>query len=237
MEFAYTLNGNTPMRKSFQIGEAMATAGVPVVVGGGGNHGIALASTTAAVNQIGVTVDAQATLVTAQQTDNSDPTRMVSVIISPDAVFRARLSGGAAENTALTQYTVSTASTTGLVVTTGDSWSSPTFDEGTLWGFDGSNTGVERKITSVGTTAATLLVALTNDTAVGDNFLRVPLTPGELQHVQLTTLLTQINASVAVDTNNANFIPVDLELRDSSDSGATNSNALVIQFDSVFSGG
>lgn len=242
MKWAYNLSGiATPHIKQFQIGEAMANAGVPVLVGGADNEGLALASTTAAADLVGITLDAQASLVTAQQTDNSDPARLITCIINPDAVYQAKLSGGATEDTALTLYDVTTASTTGLVVTTGDAWNSPDYNEGVVWGYDGANAGIARKITSTSATAGTLLVALPADTVVGDNFLRAPFCASpvgmEDQFVQLSTNLYEVDASVAVDTNNANFRVVELLLRDKSDDGQNNSFAMLIPFDSIFAAG
>ncbi len=237
MEFAYSLSQGLPVVQKFQIGEAMANAGVPIVIGGAGNAGPVLAATTTASDLVGVTLDTQATLVTAQQTDGSDPERQVSVIINPDAVFEALLSGGATENTALTQYDVTTASTTGLAITTGDDWTTPQFDEGMLWGYDGANPGIARKITSTSTTAATITVALPADTVVGDNFLRAPFWPGENQFVQLSTVFTQVDASVTIDADNNNFRVLEVRALDSSGEGNTKSSVMLSPFDHLFASG
>ncbi len=130
MEFAYLLGGGAPIVKKYQVGEAMATAGVPVIAEAAqATAGIALASTTGAANMVGVTLDTQDTLVTAQQTDNSDPERVVTVLTNSDAVWKAKLSGGAGTDTALTLRTVSTASTTGLTVTTGDDFNATDLED------------------------------------------------------------------------------------------------------------
>ena len=238
MDYVTSLQGNTtPLKKLYQIGEAMANVGVPVVVGGSNNEGIALAATTTAVDLMGVTVDAQAALVTAQQSDNSDPAREVTVIVDPSAVFKAKLTQGSTEDTALTLFDVTTASSDGLTVTTGDAWDSPTYDEGALWGFDGANVGILRKITGVDGSAATVLVALPNDTIVGDNFMRAPFMPGEAQFVQLSALLTQIDVSVQVDTDNNNFRVLELLTRDQTQDGRNNSFALIVGYDSMWAAG
>lgn len=241
MDYAYNLYGTAPLIKKYQVGEDMATAGVPVLIGGAGNEGLALASTTAAADLVGITLDT-ATLVTAQQTDNSDPAATVTVIIQPGAVYKARLSGGATSGTALAQHTVTTASTDGLTVTTsGSTWNSPSYDEGVVWGYAGANAKVARKITSVAANAATVTVAFPIDIAVGDTFLRAPFVGSpvgmEDQFVQLTTTLDEINTAVTIDTDNNNFRIVDLHLLDSSEEGNLNSFANVIAFDSVFGGG
>jgi len=233
MEFVGSFSGGPPVLKKFQIGEAMATNGVPVVVGGAGNEGVALAATTTASDLVGVTAKIQATLLTAQQTDNSDPARLVTVVVNPDAMYRARLSGGATSGTDLTALTVTTASTDGLTVSvSGTDFSSPTQDEGTVYCITGANAGVSRKITSVADGAATVTLAFPNDIAVGDTFFTVPFAPGEDQFVQLTTTLDELDASVAVDTDNNNFRVIELDLNGVGDSYAT-----VVPFDCIWAAG
>lgn len=230
MELSYIMSGGSPVRKKFQIGEAMANAGVPVLVGGAGQEGPVLATTTAAADCLGITLDAQDTLVTAQQTDNSDTAREVTVVVNPDAVYLAKLSGGATSGTDLTTYTVTTASTTGLDVITGDDFTN--FDEGTIYCTGGNNVGIARKITVGDATDASVTVAFPHDIAVGDTFIVVPFTPGEDQFVQLTSDLTEIDASAAVDTDNNNFRVLDLKFDD-----AGNSYAEVMIFDHMFASG
>lgn len=238
MKFSQLLGSNgTPYVKKIQTGEASSTVGVPHRASDGDDAGPILAETVTCADFVGVSIDTQGTLVTAQQTDGSDPERAVSLIINPDAVYEARLSGGATSDTALDLKTVTTASTTGLAVTTSDDFSSTSFDEGSIWGYSGNNVGVLRKITSVSTTAATVTVAFPADTAVGDEFLAAPFFPLEDQNLQLTTALDQINASVAVDSDNDNFRILDVLARDITDNGRTNSAALIVAFDSIFGAG
>ena len=238
MEFAYLIGGGAPIVKKYQIGEAMATAGVPVIAEAAqATAGLALASTTGAANMVGVTLDTQDTLVTAQQTDNSDPARVVSVIINSDAVWKAKLSGGAGTDTALTLFDVTTASTDGLDVTTGDDWNGVDFDGGVTWGFDGANTGIVRRISATSATAATLIVAFPNDSAVGDNFLRAGPTEGQDEGVALTTALSQVNAETAHVTGNDNFRVVEGIYGDLSDAGQTNSFVFLIGLDHLYGGG
>lgn len=240
MKFAYDLTGAAPHLKRYQVNASLLTPGVPVLKGGSNSKGIVACSTTAAVGVVGVTTDT-ATFVSAQQSDNSDPARTVGVIINPLGCYRAKLSGGATENTALTSVPVSTISSDGLTVTTGTDWTSPESDEGVIFGYSGANAGIGRKITSSGATAATLLVALPNDTRVGDGFFRVPYCASpygyETQYVQLTTALTQLDTSVAVNTTNVNFRVVELELRDFGGNGLTNSFAIIMANGSVWSAG
>lgn len=233
MEYAGSFSGSSPISRKFQIGEAMADAGVPVVVGGATVAGLSLAATTTASDFVGVTENLQATLVTAQQTDNSDPAREVSVIVNADAFFKAILSGGATSGTDLTTHTVTTASTNGLLVTASAStFDSPEMADGSIHCIGGANVGITRKITSTSGSAATVKTAFPNDINVGDTFIVVPYSVGEDQFVQLTSDLTQLDASVAVDVNNNNFRVYGLELN-----GVGDSFALIFAFDHIFAAG
>lgn len=237
MELAYLLTGTAPRKRRFQVSASNAYPGVPYLIPASGTAGVVLATTTGAADVVGCSLDAVGdrfgtvgTYQTAQQSDNSDPARLVTLIINPDAVWRARMSGGATEGTALSARTVSTASTSGLAVTTGDDWSSPTFDEGHLWGYEGANAGIVRKITSVSNTAATLTVALPADTAVNDTFLYCPFTPMQGITVQFTTNLQEADASIAVGTG-AGFKPIELICNDLAGDGKNKSYVLMIPTD------
>ena len=238
MELHSILSGGAPVMKRFQIGvtNANASLGIPYTVPAAGTAGVVIGTTTGATDLVGMSVDNVArngttpgsgTYNTAQQAGNADPASYVRLIINPDAVWRALMSGGATENTALALQTVTTAATDGLSVTTAAEWSSPTYDEGHLWGYDGANAGIARKITSVSSTAGTITVALPNDTVVGDNFLRAPYTPMQTVTVQLTTNLYQADASIAVGTG-APYRVIELILLDASQEGRTNSAVLFV---------
>lgn len=237
MEYCYSLAGTgAPILHKFQIGETMATAGVPIVVGGSNNEGAALASTTAAASYIGITLDT-ATLVTAQDPGSitgADTARFVTVIINPMSVIRAKLAGSSTSGAALSAKQVTSAAADGLTITTGFDYSSPTMDEGSIWGYIGANAGIRRKITSVSSTVATVIVAFPNDTTTSDFYLHCPFATCEKQYVQLTTLLDQVDATAAVDTNNANFTVLEIDHRDASDSGTTNSSVYIVPNDSLF---
>ena len=128
-----------------------------------------------------------------------------------------------------------TASTTGLVVTTGDDFTSPEFDEGAIWGYDGANMGQIRKITSTGATAATVTVAFDEDTVVGDNFLIAPFWPLDDGSVvaQLTTNFTEIDASIAVGTG-AELICIEIGALDLTREGTLKSYGLFVSNDHWF---
>ncbi len=221
MEYAYSLYGGVaPVIKKYQANETLANAGIVVLAPGGGNAGVQISTTTSFANAVGVTLDT-ATYVTAQQTDGTSAERRVSVIVSPMSVYKALMSGGATEGTALTKYPVTTASATGLVVTTASisNWASPQWDEGVVWFSSGANVGQARKVTSVSGTAATVTVAFDKDTVVGDNALRAPYWYWDdtAKTLQTTTNLYQADASIAVGTGGAVRI-VDFELNGEADS-------------------
>lgn len=199
MELAYLLGGGAPLAMKFQVNSTFANAGVVARAPGAGNGGVVIATTTSAADAVGVCLDT-ATYQAGQNASGADQAALLTVVVSPNAIWQALMSGGATEGTVLATQTVTTASTDGLDVTTGAEWSSPTYDEGSAWGLTGANMGVLRKITSVSTTAGTVTVAFPRDIAVGDTFLRAPYTPLQTVTVQFTTNLYQADASIAVGT-------------------------------------
>lgn len=209
MEYAGRLGGGAPFVMKMQINATVANRGVPLLQPGDGNAGLVLATTTGADNMVGINLDT-ATYVTSQTTDGSSAERQVSVIVNPDAILKSRISGAATDGTAMSLRTVTTAAADGLSVTTGDDWSSPTMDEGVIWGYAGSNIGEYRKITSVSASAATVTVAFDNDTAVGDQYLYAPIFPFENHTVTLTTNLTEVRQDAAVAVNTAALVCIGL---------------------------
>lgn len=235
MNFAYRLSGGSPTRRSYQVasGASALRAGVGYLIPAANGAGLAPSTTTSWADAVGVALTAGPTYVTAQQTDGTSAERTIEVIVDPDAVWKIKMSGGATEDTALALQTVTSASTDGLAVTTGAEWSNPTFDEGVVWGYDGANAGQFRKITSVSSTVGTVTVAFDQDTAVGDNFLRAPYWPIQGLTIQLTTNLTEADASIAVGTG-AQLKTIELLLKDITDSGRTNSYVFALATDHVF---
>lgn len=199
MEFAYLLGGGAPLAMKFQVNSTFANPGVIARAPGAGNGGLVIGTTTSAADAVGVCLDT-ATYQAAQNASGADQSALLTVIVNPNAIWSALMSGGATEDTVLATNTVTTASTDGLDVTTAAEWSSPTYDEGIAWGLTGANAGVSRKITSVSTTAGTVTVAFPRDIAVGDTFLRAPYFPCQTATVQFTTNLYQADASIAVGT-------------------------------------
>lgn len=231
MQYAYMSGGGAPLAMKFQIGVTMSTANVPVIAPTDGTPGILLPTTTTAANQVGVSLDT-ATYVTAQQTDGTSAEREVTVVVSPGAVFRALMTGGAADGTALTLYDVTTASSTGLDIVTGDDFSN--WDEGVIWGYDGANAGAKRKITVGDATDASVTVAFDQDTVVGDNFMVAPwwFLDVKANDITTTTNLSQVDASATVDAGWQAKI-IDMELRDIGGEGRTKSYLLFMFDDHV----
>lgn len=208
MQFAGLLCGGAPVIKKYQVPSSITVLGIPLVASAAGSAGLSLGTTTAVTDMIGCNLDL-ATFATAQVAGGS-PEALVSVIVNPDAIWSIVMSGGAASNTAETLRTVTTGATDGLSVTTNTDWSSPTLDEATIWGVTGSNAGEARKITSVSSTAATVTVAFRNDTVIGDTFGFAPIQPNTLQTLTLTTELDQFRQDVAVATNTAKFLCIEI---------------------------
>ena len=235
MEFAYDLaGGSTAVVKKYQVSASNTVLGVPYLVNlGSGGTGIVLATTTGAANAVGVNIDAAGTYVTAQQSDNSDTARMTSIICNPTGVYRALLSGGSTSGTALALFTATSGGSDGLTVVMDTSVASPDMDEGTLFGYSGTNTNVKRKITSTSSLTATVIVSLPRDAVSGDTFLCVGMTPTQTTALTLTSDLTGIDASLAPTGGAWNVI--ETLMLDASGSGRTNSYAFIEFGDHAFS--
>lgn len=227
MEYAGNISGNKPHVRKYGVdGGVTLNAGEPVCSGESvaDNGGVTVATTIAAVGFMGCAL-ADATSTDDQATSGNNVSQ-VSVVINPDAMWRTKFSGAATEDTALTLTTATAASTTGKTI-------AGVTDEFTVWCYEGANVG--ERIFRRATAANTVVVAFPYDIAIGDTFGQVALTiAGRSQYPQLTTNLTQIDASAVVDSDNANFVPVDFLFRDVTQEGRTNSYALLISVDHAF---
>lgn len=236
MKFSYDQSQAMPVSNKYQIGEAMAVAGVPVEVPTlSDTAGVLLCEVNTCADCLGVTMDAQATRNTAQQSDNSDPAVLVTVITNPFAVYKAVLSNDASQNTALTLYTETAGDTTGLLITSGLA-TDGVYDDGIAWGYDGANPKIVRKITGGSATTAVPIIAFPNDIDIGDNFLACTFEAGGLNGLGLTTLLDQIN-SADDEQGTDNFRCIRMDLQDEAGEGRTNSFAYITIFDHLFAGG
>ena len=215
MDYAWSVSSGAAVARKCVVGFTVANAGIPVLAPGAGGEGLATGTTTSAADMVGVAIDT-ATYTTAQSTV-SDIEAAATVIISPDAVWKAKMSGGATANTALQVFTVITASAGGTAPVLDDSVASPEMDEGVIWGLSGANVGVKRRIESTSSATPTITVPFM-PIAVGDTFLIAPYWYYALgPNVQLTTTLYQADASIAVGTG-AEFQIVDMDLNGRSDS-------------------
>jgi len=223
MEYAFDLTGgSTAVIKRYQVAATKATAGVPVLVGVAAGSGLVVATTTGAAKAVGVTIDTSGTYVTAQQTDNSDTERSVGVILSPTAVYRMLMNGGATNGTAMVLHTAASGGADGLTIVSDVNTDSPELANGTCFCLSGANVGIARKITSNSTTTMTFVVAWPRDVNAGDTFVVAPYTPVSGITLQMTTTLDQADASIAVGTGAA-FKTIELEFRDASMEGRGNS--------------
>lgn len=223
MEFQYDLSGgSTAVIKRYQVAATNTTVGMPFLVPASSGSGIRVATTTSTLKSVGVNVDTAGTYVTAQQSDSSDTERSCGIIINPFAVYSLLMSGGATEGTAMILHTAASGGSDGLTIVSDVNTDSPELDEGTCFCLSGANVGIARKITSNSTTTMTFTVAWPRDVAAGDTFMVAPYNPLQGITLQLTTLLTQADASIAVGTGAA-FKTIEFVWRDASQEGRTNS--------------
>lgn len=187
------LYGGAPILQKLQIGEALSLAGLPLIASALTDaDGVMRASTTAAAEAIGVSLDAQPVRNTAQQTADADPAVYVTVNIRPDQIVRARLAGSSTAGAALPEFANTAASTTGLLITAAFGTA---YDDGYAFGATGANAGRLRKIQNAVNTTGTPIVAFPSDIAVGDLFYAVTFGPLEDAGVQLTSNLAEVDAT------------------------------------------
>ena len=150
-------------------------------------------------------------------TTQGDAEGLVRVYINPDIIYEAPMTNGATANTALQTVTNSTASTGGTTVTAGDTPDN-SMDDGTCWCLTGANQDLSRKITTyTANTSWVVTVPYPSTIAVNDTFAAIPYLPLTTTTIQLGTLLTQADASIAVGTG-GNARVVELVLNGTSDS-------------------
>ena len=228
MDMAYILGGSYPHIASVRIGETVH-AGVPLVAALDGEAGAQEAAVDGAVDCLGVCQE-DVTYSTTQATDGSDLDRLAKVVVNPDAVWKAKLSGGAADDALLPVLTVDTADSAGLSVET--DVDTGNYDNGTVWGLSGANKGQVRKVDEETGNHISVLVPFLA-ISVGDTFLASWLHQfGPNQVVQLTTSLKQIDHAAAT----AHATDVEVVCVDLLTNGRGNSFALIM-FDSHVLGG
>lgn len=234
MEQAFTIGGGGLLMVDFQMDNTAINNGVPVQSQADvGDAQFAIPATvTVLVNALGVSVDQDRTASTDAQVaatagDRSDGNNasFCKIITNPDAVYRAKISGGGTEDTAIAIIVQDTASADGLAP------GATVTDEAMVWGYTGANIGHTRFATAADTVVQAFPFAI----AAGDEFLEAICLniAATSQTPVLTAAFTQVDATGAVGATD-NFITFGAELRDSSDSGQTNSFALIIIQDHAF---
>jgi len=232
MEFAYTIGGGAPHMKKFIVDDAAAiTQGVPLQANAdaANGDGVIAATTTVCIGCVGVSLDSADASTAAQvgstegNLSDGNNASFVSVAINPDAVWRAKLTQGGTEDTALTIITQAAADATGLAPTT-------VTDEFMIWGYTGANAGHVRRADA----ANSVLIAFPNDIAAGDTFIQANAVIADpTQGVELSTVFTQVNAAGAVAASD-NFNCVETRFRTSADSGNVNSFAYIMPASHAF---
>lgn len=204
MRVGSLLFGGAAVTRRYKIGQTMSTAGVPAVQAWAEDKaGLMLATTLLATDFVGLTVDTG-----TYSTTQGDAEGLVTVVVNPDVIARARMSDSATSGTQLDRIRNSAADTAGLTITitTGDDDpSSPSMNGGTAAGIAGANAAQYRHIDTVSATTAVVVVPFLNDLAAsGDQFVLVPWSPhrgaGQLSAFQLTSDLTEVRQDIAVGT-------------------------------------
>lgn len=222
MKFAYLLSGGAPTIKKYKMAAAMAP-GIVVLVAASNATGLSTSTTTSFADTVGVTLDAilSASQPVSYSTTQGNVEFLQSVIISPDAIFRALMVGSAASGV-VEERTVGTASSNGLTVvgTTGDTDpSNPDMDEGTVWyasgGTGGGNAGASRKITSTTTTLTVTVIMPFTANAVGQKYHTNPYTPGA-KTVTMSTDLKNVRVDLAKTGADARIVDQELNGKDNS---------------------
>ncbi len=224
MEAMGTISGGAIVVKKYQAGTTITRAGVPLI--GSLTSATDLASvepmttSTALVNgNVGLGIDVTGTVAATTTADSND--LLISCAVNPDLIIRCKMNNGTTEDTALTLFPTSAADATG-VTTTGTT----SLDQGVQWGYDGANKGHFRRMNDASGSTA---INFANAIASGDNFLFAGGFPccyvaASLSNgPNLTTNLTQGDASTATPGDNDSFQIFDLQLGTEDDDGQNNS--------------
>jgi hypothetical protein len=207
-----TLSGGAFVHQTFQIEDDFATAGVAAIPGAAADAGVQNPTTTSLINVYGHSVD----------TATGDTGDLLTLIINPDLVLRAKFSGGATSDTALTIATAGTSASTTVDNITGLVPNSPDIDDGVVWGYNGSNVGVYRAIIAADANTITVRNTWPTTPSSGDEFLTGSRAPGGLLGVQLTSAFDQVDGTAESPQGNT-YAVLDGEFRGVDDAGTTNS--------------
>src|SRR3972149_958788 len=145
MKLAYILGAGAPILKKFKLGATVATAGIPVIVDSTNDYGEVLpCTTTSFADTYGVGIEA-GTYTTTKAASMVEG--VVTVIINPDAVYKALMAGGSSNNTTLQALVPTAQNTAGTTITDADVGTATT-KGGAAWGVSGGNVGHSRIITT-----------------------------------------------------------------------------------------
>jgi len=235
MEAMGTLSGNSVLIVKYQASATQSTAGVfQVAADQVSAHlsSVALATAGAsavALGTVGVGTDTTGTI---GATDTVDADLFVSVAVNPDIIIRCKMTNGATEDTALAIQETSAASSTGINAT-----GVTALKEGMIWGYDGGNKGFYRRCD---VTTGSVTINFPYAIASGDRFLHANSYPcvgsaaGLSNGPNLSTLVTQADASTANPGTNDTFFLFGVELGTEDNDGANNSFYHLIQNQSIF---
>jgi hypothetical protein len=235
MEVIGTISGGAPLMKRLMT-SATVTSGAQLLgeAESGANPGSVVHAGASAVaapgEQAGVSIDASGTFSATAATGHLAGSAFVTVCINPDAILRVKMSDGTTADTALPITDVVTTADAGGATLTGIA----TIDDGMAWGYSGSNPGIYRFADS---TAGSMSVNYPDGTNVGDVYLVANCKPFQFQDIycDLTTDITQADATTVIADAN-NYVLIDVETRDSSEDGESNSFYHFVQMNHILGG-
>ena len=221
MKEAGHISGGAPTFRRFPVRASVVNPGV-IVISVTDNVGVGPCTTTSFADTVGLGLEA--VTYSTSQTAINDPAadltvgsrltvtgldmgRVITVSTRPDLEISALLSGGATEGTALATLVNTSADTAGLTLTHANTQTTAN-REGIFWCLKGNNVGQARQIASGSSTTLVTTVPFPRTIAVGDTFAFVPSSTfgtgaggiDGFTRVEPTTLLTQIDASIASGT-------------------------------------
>src|SRR5512147_2235607 len=145
MTLAYTLSGGAPILKKLKLGASVSTAGIPIIADASNDYGECIpCTTTSFADTYGVAIDTGTYTTTKAATMVEG---VVTVIVNPDAVYKARMSGTSTTGADLVHLEPSGQNTAGTTIADTEVGSASTAG-GTVWGISGANVGHSRIITT-----------------------------------------------------------------------------------------
>jgi len=218
MKYSGNLSSSSPVIKKYKSSATTLIAGIVGLRSAANASGqVTISTTTSFGDSLGLILDQSEKngAVTSYSTTQGAVEGVVSVIVNPDQILRAKMVTGAT-GTSITADAVATAVSNGLTVVGGTSVASPDMDEGLLWFTSGANLSESRKITSTSSVTATVIVPFPRASVVGDAYCYAGLNVG-LTGVTLTTDLKDVRADIAVSTG-ASATALDFDLGPANDS-------------------